>query len=246
MDYVGLVKNLGLTEKAARVYLAALETGEATVQDLAKRAVLKRTTVYYVLHELLEFGALIVTKRNRKQYYIPEEPKNLLKRARERITDVEDSLSALEERKHAVRRRPRVSFLYGPTGFKQVWDMIFASSEKNYSIMTLGENFLDFVHEKYVLDQIIKTKRKLGFSSKQLITDSPYARKIVEKDARENRASKLLPSRYPLLFTEIVCKDLVAFISPRPDNLIMVIENASFAKTRRAAFEILWNALPNP
>ncbi|MBI2053357.1 MAG: hypothetical protein HYT41_01260 [Candidatus Sungbacteria bacterium] len=244
MDFVELIKNLGLTEKAARVYLASLEMGEATVQDLARRAVLKRTTVYYVLRELQEFGAVITTKRNKKQYYIPEEPKNMLKRARERIADVEDSLTVLEERKHAVYHRPRVLFLYGPTGFKQVWNLIFASSEKGYLIVTSGESFLDFVREKYVIEEIIKTKRERGFSSRQMIIDSPYARKIIAKDLRENRVSKLLPSRYKLPFTEVICGDIVAFISPPADNLIMIIENASFAKTRRSAFEILWNTLP--
>ena len=104
--------------------------------------------------------------------------------------------------------------------------------------------FLGYVRERYILDEIIAAKRIRGIKSRQLITDSPYARKIVLKDMSENRVSKLLPSRYPLLFTQIVCKDFVAFVSPRVEDVLMIIESESLAQTRRIFFEILWQSLP--
>jgi len=241
---LAIVQNTGLSEKAAEAYLAALELGEATVQSIAERAGLPRATLYYVLDELLAAGALLKTKRGTKLYYLPEEPRILLKRARERLALFEDSLALLEERKHAVYERPRVFFLYGPSGFKRAWELLFANAEGEYVITTPGDSFLDFVPEKYILDEIIRDKRRRGLKSRQLITDSPYARQIVAKDLKENRSSKLLSPRYPLLFTEVVAGDFVAFISPRRDNLIMVVENEAFAATRRAAFDLLWDALP--
>ena len=245
INLITLVKNIGLSDKAAKVYLAALELGEATVQELAKRACVKRTTIYSLLGDLTGFGALLRTKRGKKYYYLAEEPVSLLKRSRERLSEFEDNLPALEERKHAVYRRPRVFFLYGPAGFKQAWDIIFSSSEEEFLITTPAESFLDFVAEKYILDEIIKTKRRLGLHSRQLITDSPYARKLVAKDFAEGRSSKFLSSRYPLLFTEIVSAGFVVLIAPRLDNFIMVVESDSFAKTRRNLFETLWDALPS-
>ncbi len=244
MELEEAIRSAGLSEKAAKLYLAALELGEATIQELAKRSKLKRTTVYYILGELFDFGALIMSKRGKKEYYVPEEPRVVLKRARERLGQFEDALGALEERKHAIYPRPRVFFLYGIAGFKQMWEMVFKSAEEEYLIMTPGENFTEFVKESYIEEEIIKNKRRYGLTSRQLITDSPYARKVVAKDMREGRSSKLLPARYPLVFTEIVTSSQVVLVSPRIDNLIMVIESDSFAKTRRSAFNILWNALP--
>lgn len=240
---VQLIKNLGLSDKAAKVYLACLELGEATVQDLARRAKLKRTTIYYTLEELKDTGAIFQTKRNKKIYFLPEEPANLLKHVRERVWEVERSIHVLEEKKHAVFRKPRLYFLYGPSGFKHVWDMIFQSKQKEYRIITEGVNFLDFVKERYILEEIIKNKKALGISSKQLIVDSEYAREIVEKDAQENRRSKILPAKYQLPFTEVITKEFVAFISPRWDNTLFVVENEAFAQTRLAAFEMLWEKM---
>jgi len=238
-----LVKKLGLSEKAAKVYLASLELGEATIQELARKSKVKRTTIYYTLNELKEAGAVIETKRNKKIYYIPESPRNLLKTVKDKIWDFEESLESIEAVKHAVYKKPRLYFLYGAAGFKQIWNMIFASPEKEFRIITEGESFLDYVKEKYILDEIIKTKKKLGISSKQLIRDSAYARQIIAKDAKENRTSKLLPPIYKLPFTEIISKDFVAFISPRFDNSLFIVENEDFAKTRRSLFEAMWNSL---
>ncbi len=239
-EYLTLIKNLGLSDKAAKVYLACLELGESTVQVLSKKSGVKRTSIYYTLDELREKGAIFETKRNKKVYYVPETPKNLLKSVKEKLWDVEESIDELESFKHAVYKKPRVYFLYGPSGFKHIWDMIFSTPSKEFRILTEGVNFLDFVKEKYILDEIIKTKKKLGIKSRQLIVDSPYARQIVAKDANENRSSKIIPSYYKLPFTEVICDEFVAFISPRWDNTLFVVENEEFAKTRRAVFELTW------
>ena len=52
-----ILHNVGFSDKAALLYLAALELGEATVKELAKRAKVKRTTVYYLLEELTSLMA---------------------------------------------------------------------------------------------------------------------------------------------------------------------------------------------
>lgn len=235
--------DVGFSQKAAPLYLAALELGETTVKDLAKRAGIKRTTIYYLLEALKSWGALIETKRKKKTYYIAEKPATLLRLAKERVRDFEESINFFEEKYHSAYRRPRVYFLYGPQGFKQIWNKIFESSEKEYRIITQGEGLLDFVKEKYLLDEIIKRKKALAISSKQLISDSPYARKIISKDSQENRQSKLLPSIYKLPFTEIICKEFAAFISQRYEDMLMIIESESYARTRRSIFDILWNSL---
>ena len=149
---IHLVRNLGLSDKAAKVYLACLELGEATVATLGKRSGVKRTSIYYVLEELREFGALLETKRNKKVFYVPEDPHALLAISREKIMETEKFLPLILEKKNATYNKPRLYFLYGPQGFKHIWDMIFESKSKEFMIITEGENFLDFVKEKYILN----------------------------------------------------------------------------------------------
>ena len=242
-DLVEVVKNLGLSGKAARIYIAALELGEASVQELARKANLKRTTLYYILNDLVEAGVLVLSKTGRKTYYVPEQPANLLKNSRDKLVNFEESLKLLEDKAAHMNRKPRVYFLYGTAGFKEAWDRILQTKEREYRIITGGENFLDYVKEKYILEEIIARKRKLGIRSKQLITSSAYAKQIIAKDSAENRMSKLLPPIYKLPFTEIITESLVAFISPRFSNMIFMVENDDFSKTRRSIFETLWYSI---
>ncbi len=242
-DLVEITRNIGLTTKAAKIYLAALELGEASVQQLAQKARMKRTTLYYILDELIEAGALVSVKTGKKTYYVPEQPSTLLKNAKEKILNFEDSLELLEDMAARVNKKPRAYFLYGTAGFRQVWDMILNTKEKEYRIITEGVNFLNYVREKYIVDEIIAKKKKLGVRSRQLITASAYARQIMAKDTQENRVSKLLPAIYKLPFTEIITESMVAFISPRFNNMIFIVENDSFSRTRKSIFETLWDSI---
>jgi len=243
-DIVKIIERIGFSDKAAKVYLSALELGEATVQSLAKRSEVKRTSIYYVLEELKTSGAIVPTRRNKRLYYIPVPPKEVLTLARERMYEFENSIPEIEAFQHKAFPKPRLYFLYGPQGFKHIWEMIFSSHEKDFRIITEGSNFLDFVREKYIIDDIIKTKRKLGIKSRQLIVDSPYARTIVAKDFVEGRESKILPPRTKLPFTEVISEHFVAFISPRWDDTLFVVENESFVTTRKSNFDLLWSLLP--
>ena len=51
-----LLTNLGLSEKSAQVYVAALSLGTSSVQTLAKKSGLKRPTAYSYIEELLQEG----------------------------------------------------------------------------------------------------------------------------------------------------------------------------------------------
>lgn len=242
-NLIDLIKQYGLNDTEAKLYKAALEIGEASVQDMARAAGVKRTSIYYMLDDLVSKGVLIALKRNKKTLYTATAPSDLLKSFRHRLQDFEKTVSVLEEHRNSLFRKPAIYFLEGPSGFKQVWNMIFESHPKEYRIMTEGLNFLDFIKEKYIINEIIQTKKKLGVVSKQIISDSAYARKIIAKDSAENRQSKLLPLHTKLPFTEIIAPKMVAYISPRFNNVIFVVENEVFAESRRVVFDLLWEKL---
>lgn len=241
---VKILANIGLSEKAVQVYLAALDLGEASIQQLAQQSGLIRTTIYYTVEELTRFGALMETHRDKKTYYLPAQPREVLRRVRENAHDLEDALPELEGRIHSAHPAPRTYFLYGVAGFKQIWERIFDSKDKQFDIITAGENFPHYVRETYIVEEIIRRKRELKIHSRQLIIDTQYAKKIIAKDAKEGRVSKLLPPGYRLPYTVIICAELVAFISPRNENMLMIVESESFAKSQKTIFEVLWNSLP--
>jgi sugar-specific transcriptional regulator TrmB len=244
-DLIELIKNSGMTEKESKIYLATLELGEGTIQEISKKSGVVRTSLYYIVERLVREGFLIETKRNRKNFYMACPPVDMAIKLRQRIREFESHLDILEARRGSLFKRPRMYFLHGPSGFKETWNIIFKSDPREYCIITEGLNFLDYVKAKYIVTEIISQKKKLGVRSKQMIVDSTYAREhILPKDKLENRKSRLLPQGMRLGFTEVICPKLVAFISPKYNDSIFIIEDASFAETRKVLFDQLWYTLP--
>lgn len=95
--------------------------------------------------------------------------------------------------------------------------------------------------ESYLKNKIIAKKIALGIKSRQIITDSRYAREIINKDTRENRISKLVPNEFLFPATEIIFGNKVAIFSGRFENIIMLIDSEEISKTHRAYFELIWS-----
>ena len=77
------LRKLGLKEKEVSVYLAALELGFTSVQNITKQAGLSRPTVYEIIKELIKKGLLREIKRQgavrgERTYFAAESPDNLL------------------------------------------------------------------------------------------------------------------------------------------------------------------------
>jgi sugar-specific transcriptional regulator TrmB len=242
-DLITAVKQMGLSDKAARVYLASLLLGETTVLELAKESGVSRTSIYYTLDELRDKGMIIEVERGKKIYIMYVEPECLVKEARQRALTIDEFLPALEEIKFNKKRKPRIEFYFGPAGFKEVWFKVFHSGLKEFRIITDASHFNGYVKPAYILDEIIAEKRKLGIKSRQIIVDSPDARKIIMKDEQENRKSKLISKDYPFAFTEIITNTFVVYISPRQDNVIFTIDQEGYADTKKHVFDALWETL---
>ncbi|MDZ4385041.1 MAG: helix-turn-helix domain-containing protein, partial [Candidatus Moranbacteria bacterium] len=71
------LQEIGLNEKEARVYLSALELGQSTVQDIAKKALVNRATTYFVIESLMKSGLMSSFQKGKKQYFVAADPDRL-------------------------------------------------------------------------------------------------------------------------------------------------------------------------
>ena len=72
-----VLASLGISKKAANVYLAALALGTASVQDIARKVGIKRPTAYLHIEELLRYGILEKVPYNKRFYYRAADPQFL-------------------------------------------------------------------------------------------------------------------------------------------------------------------------
>lgn len=244
--YVQLLTGIGLDATQARVYVAVLELGEATVQQIAQKTKIKRTSLYFILDRLAQNGLVHQSRTEKKSYFVAEDPQTLQRQRQERFEEFQRHVEILRALQKKNTHRSRVLYFNSFDGFKQIWKTIFESGVKEYLIITDPREMLRFVRKDYITNRIIKEKLRLGIRSRQLIMPSQYANEITHKDKHENRQSRVLPYNFPIPFTTIIFDDRVALISPFEEDLIIIIESLAFAKTQASLFEAMWQSLPAP
>lgn len=72
------LKKLGLKENEARIYLTSLESGPATMKQLAERTGLTRPTAYEIVSRLIKRGLFIEANINKKRVFAAQSPEALL------------------------------------------------------------------------------------------------------------------------------------------------------------------------
>jgi len=242
--HIEALTSIGLSERAATMYLALLEQGPSTVQEVARSTKLKRAGLYLVMDELLELG--FIHKRIMKGHamLVASSIQSVKSWADKRTASFERALPSLKTVATHRARLPRIEYFSGSDGFRTIWQRLFDSGEKEYLIITDAEHMLGFVRESYIAGPIIQEKKRKHIRSKQLIRYSEYTKAIVAKDAQELRESRFIPHHHPVPTTTLIYGNMVAIIAPLSENLIVLVESASFAETQRSLFYTLWDQLP--
>ncbi len=239
------LEKANFSENEAKTYLALLELGDGTVEDIAKTAKIKRTSMYAILEVLEARGLVSKTTVKKHTYYVAEKPETILESLRENVESFSKTLPLFTPIYTEQNQKPRVYFLSGSEGFKKAWKFVLESGIKDYMIITDPKEMLGFVRNGYITNQIIQKKVKKGIHSRQLLSFSEYAKEIIAKDKKENRVSKILPHTYKVSCTTIIFGDRVAFISPASEGMILVIKSVELAKTQKTLFEAFWDMIPD-
>jgi HTH-type transcriptional regulator, sugar sensing transcriptional regulator len=83
------LQKIGLSDKEAKVYLAGLELGPATVLQLSKKSAINRTNAYDMIGSLIQRGLMSPVKKGKKQYFISGKPEQILYLLDERKKEIE-------------------------------------------------------------------------------------------------------------------------------------------------------------
>ncbi len=117
--------HLGLSEKEAAVYVAALQLGPTPVQDIAKQSKVNRATTYVMIESLEKRGLISSTQKDKKRIFIAEAPDRLLSLLRlqkKELEEQESELTKMLPKLNAIFNRsgekPEVRYFDGPEGLE--------------------------------------------------------------------------------------------------------------------------------
>lgn len=231
---------IGLSEKEAAVYLAALKLGPATVQELAKNAGVNRATAYLLLDTLALRGLVSTLVKGKKRSFAAESPERflaLLRTQREELdireTEFSKALPALLGLFNREGVRPQVRYLEGKQGLATMREMFSALSGEFIQIVPFDD-------AESARDLFGTASSKSGNIPHRalLVMDVPDA-SILPKHAHGE--VRVLSSKQFPIHAEISVRGHHVFLySYRTSLLSVVISSQEIADTIRALFDLAW------
>ena len=72
-----VLTEIGLTKLEAKAYLALLSLGSSTALPIARKANIKRTSIYNFIDHLIDIGLVSKTTKNSRAIFVAEPPERL-------------------------------------------------------------------------------------------------------------------------------------------------------------------------
>ena len=244
------LEQLGLSEKEAKVYLASLELGPATADQLAKQAKIVRPTTYLQIKALMGTGLMSTYEEGKKTYFAPESPellRRLIFRQRDEVSQKEISLQvllpSLLEHFGTAGERPLVRFFPGKEGILAAREEMLSSREKKTYILISPEKLSRLYGQEY-LDEYSTRREKLNIHSQGIYT---YKENFDVSILNSLTERKVFPANLINLTTDIcIFDDKVIILSLEGALFGIVVQSKQISESMQAIFTYLWSQAKDP
>jgi len=237
MEITEVLKQFGLKSKETTVYLSALELGTTTVSQIAKKARIKRTTVYDILDSLIAKGLIGQTQKGKKRYFYAEDPEKLHKLLEEKEEKLAEVMPLLKSIYNVSGTKPKIRYYEGKEGLKDVYrDTLIYKGEMQAFVSEdvlkyLGEEFMDEYFEKRIKNKIFV---------KVIGPDTAEIKKYKAADKKGMKTTRIVDKKkYPFSIEMNIYGNKVALMSFR-EEMGIIIESNEIAKNMIALFNLAW------
>jgi predicted transcriptional regulator len=248
MNLTKELQNIGLTDKEAKVYLAALELGQNSVQNIAKKSGVNRATTYVILNSLIQKGLCSTYQQDKKTLYIASDPAQLegifeiqKKELEEKQKYLKTIVSQLQLINNKQTNKPVVKFFEGKQGLINCFVEFTNSGNADpnaddfrvvFSKDKLDQLFTDEERKKFVNIRLKKQAKSKGLYNSKILT---------MQDTPESSRIKVSDSQFPFPCDIGVFGDNVRILSEGKKLSGILITDKDVA-TMRSLFELAWEA----
>lgn len=244
MDFKQQLALLGIEGKLYNAYMAALELGQASVQMVATKANLGRTTAYDLLAKLEGGGFVRMVDHDGKRQVIAEDPVVMIQRLDQQKRIIDDLLPQLRSIYNQSKTKPEIRFYEGVEGVKTVlMDTLTCRSKNLRGILSMDK--LIETPGIAVFEEYIKERQDRGIYLRVLRSADKDTTKMWPGSKAELRELRYAPENIELAMTTYIYDDKVAFISSKKENYGMIFQSEELSKLHENLFEGIW-AISSP
>lgn len=240
MKLENTLQEYGLSPKESQIYLALLQIGPSSVQKIAQKSGLARSTVYEVLDDLVKKGFANSYLKKKVKYFSAEEPRHVVALAQEKASAIKDALPELEAMSGVSRARPTVRFYQGSRQMKLILNEMLDEAQV---ILCFGvaEDLFRVVGDFH--DEFLQRRIKNRIPLRLILRDSDVARDRQRMGPQQLRDVKLVSNKYEFHGLSYIWKNKIASFSLSGDYVAVVTESKELADIERAKFNNLWDLL---
>jgi len=226
------LRKAGLTGNEAKVYLALLNLGDLSANEIAKKLGMDRTLSYTVLNHLIEKGMTSYVIRNGKKYFQPSDPENLINPIIEQQAFIKDLVPQLKKIKKITSTPYEINVYEGKEGLRSFIRLIL--KYKDFCSFGATGRAYDALYE---MPAIVKEIDKKHISVR-IITNTKYK----EKPAFAFKEFKYRYLDLKSNVTTSIFGDYVSLHILTQKPIIILIKNKEIAEGYKNYFDFLWSS----
>lgn len=236
MNTKSALREYGLTEKEANVYLALLPLGSVNLQEVARRVNYPRTTVYNTINYLLSKGLVSKIIKKGVTFYSSVNPEKIKDKLEEKKKVFESALPELKLLASEMKPSSSVQIYEGFRGiYTLLWD-VFNKKQMTYYFGGYTQSLETLKHLPAQL-RMLRLERKIPA---KIIVDKANENIFHKPEYQKLTEMKVLPSLKDFPCMVFVYGEKVAMYTVTGDLIGIIIHNPQFSQAMRIIFEMYW------
>lgn len=235
------LKNIGLGETEALVYLTSIELGPSTVQKIARRSELKRTTIYGIINSLKDKGLMRTDSKGFKNIYVAENPENLESMLETRRNEFQQKLPELMALYKLEGNQGGIKYYTGIKAMKNIYlgTLEHIKNGDEYLVITNQKKWFE-LDPDFWMKQYIEERAKLPCKTRLISQDSDVAREHKKYQKNYNEEFKIIESNYNIDTDMVLTPKQLIIVDLLPPITTLVIENRNIINLQKQTFDLLW------
>lgn len=237
------LNQLGLEEKEAKVYLAALELGPTNIQNLTKKSEIKRSTLYEIIRNLKEQSLITEGLKGKRKIFIAAEPENLKRNIKLKEQLLNDILPELKSLNNIGFVKPKITFYEGREELREIYHDTLTTKNKIAYWISPIQSITETVGEDF-LNRYVEERTKKGIWAKSIhITSKKAPYKYLEPQFHEKtlRKMRFTPAEINISNTIAIWDDKVAIMSSQREGFGFIVESKEYTTTMKIFHGLLWD-----
>lgn len=241
-----LLRQLGLNEKEAKIYVLLLTEGALTAAAIAKKTSETRTNIYMILERLTVENLVITDDMHAVRRFRPADPTTLKTRLldeqqqyRQKQAAFQAALPELSSLFNLSQHRPGITYFEGLKGFKTLLE---DNSRTRGSIDIIGSDIAPNNKEAWEILQKALAKRKArGIPSRLIFHEAAMNWPHISSFPKKGMDVRFW-GREPLEGEVVLYDNKIAFTVYQPTLIVAVMTNDILTQTFKTIFEQIWES----